>query len=93
MDIAPPWDQTEPLFEGAPCYSEVLKADLLPGTFIIVSDTSSIPGNVVVARVVAVVSSSDDQHLLPSSIRVNIFQQLKEVLQNTEGIINPNVLR
>ena len=94
MDIAPPWDQTEPLFEGAPCYSEVLKADLLPGTFVIVSDTSSIPGNVVVARVVSVVSSSsDDQHLLPSSIRVNIFQQLKEVLQNTEGIIHPNVLR
>lgn len=92
---APSWDQTEPLFEGAPCYSEVLKADLLPGTFVLVTDTtSSIPGDVVVARVIsAAVSSSSDQHLSSSSVRVNIFQELKEVLRKTEGILVPNELR
>jgi hypothetical protein len=28
-----PWDQVEPVVrDGAPCYSQALKADLLPGT-------------------------------------------------------------
>lgn len=88
---ATPRDQTEPCVEGAPCYSEVLKADLLPGTFVLLADTSSVLGEFVVARVVAVVS--DQLSSSSASVQVNIFRQMKEVLRDTEGILHPKVLR
>ena len=91
---APPWDQTEPCFEGAPCYSEVLKADLLPGTFVLLADTSSVLREFVVARVVAVVGDQQHQESSSSaSVRVNIFRRMKDVLHDTEGILTPKVLR
>ena len=34
---ASPWDDTEPCCDGAPCYSKKLKADLLPGTFVLLA--------------------------------------------------------
>ncbi|KAI2505091.1 hypothetical protein MHU86_9367 [Fragilaria crotonensis] len=93
------WDLAEPLCEGAPFYSDVLKADLHPGTFVLLEGISSgMPtrsmarsinamedGTEVVARVVALVSTN------PSSVSVNIFRFLKEV-QQTEGLLYPNVL-
>ena len=82
-----PWDQTEPHFEGASCYSEVPKNDIVPGTFVLLVDTSSTARNVVVARVIAVVSGQQSSAL----VRVNIFRQMKEV-HDTEGILYPKVL-
>ena len=83
---ASPWDNTEPNCDEAPCYSKHLKADLLPGTFVLLStraDQSNHDSGVgVVARIVAVVTSS------PSTVTVNIFKKLKEV-QPTGGFLYP----
>ncbi len=38
-----PWDQVEPVVgDGAPCYSQALKADLLPGTLVLLMGRSTI---------------------------------------------------
>ena len=92
------WDCTEPLFEGAPCYSEVLKADLLPGTFVLLtsedastrSGSIAHTGNCVVARVVAAVGTSQQQS--SASVSVNIFRRMKEVY-DAEDILYPKVLQ
>ena len=101
--ITPIWDQTEPLCDGAPCYSQVLKADLLPGTFVLLrtaTTTSSSPRamnlsdandeegkTVVVARIVGVVVSRSQ----PPSVRVNIFRYMKEA-QQSEGFLCPDLV-
>ena len=90
-----PWDLAEPLCDqqGGACYSHVLKADLRPGTFVLMmgrSSTTSAPldqdRDDVVARIVSVVRSQE-----PSSVRVNIFRHMKEA-QQTEGFLRPNRL-
>ncbi len=89
-----PWDQAEPNREGAPCYSQELKADLLPGTFVLlrtstarsVFDANDEDKTNVVARIVDVVSSQ------PISVRVNIFKYIKEIKQ-TEGLLCPDLLQ
>jgi hypothetical protein len=90
---APCWDLVEPRCEGAPFYSAVLRADLLPGTFVLLGNTggstttsSTIKAKEdVVARIVAVMSTH------PSTVSVNIFRFLKEA-QLTEGFLPPNVM-
>jgi hypothetical protein len=88
-----PWDLTEPHCDAAPFYSDVLKANLLPGTFVLLGTTggSATPSRSikakedVVARIVAVVSTH------PSFLSVNIFRFLTEA-PKTEGFLSPNVL-
>jgi hypothetical protein len=81
---ASPWDNTEPNCDEAPCYSKHLKADLLPGTFVLLStradESNHDSGICAVARIV--VTSS------PSTVTVNIFKKLKEV-QPTGGFLYP----
>jgi hypothetical protein len=91
------WDLAEPCCEGAPFYSDALKADLLPGTFVLLdtasgaktTQTRSLKAKEdrtdVVARIVALVSTN------PSSVSVNIFRFLKEA-QQTEGFLYPDVV-
>jgi hypothetical protein len=75
-----PWDIAEPHCDCGPCYCQVLKADLLPGTFVLLEGSSDRTNTVtrptrtvgcVVARIVAIVSLS--------SVSVNIFKRLNEV--------------
>lgn len=88
-----PWDNAEPHCDGAPCYSQHLHADLLPGTFVLLATTadqaiavvaSAVHG--VVARIVTVVASS------PSDVTVNIFKHLNEVT-GAGGFLHPQVLQ
>ena len=87
-----PCDQVEPVVgDGAPCYSQALKADLLAGTFVLLMgrSTSTSPldedRDNIVARIVAVTNSQ------PSSVNVNIFRHMKEA-QQTEGFVCPETL-
>ena len=77
-----PWDQVEPVVgDGAPCYSQALKADLLAGTFVLLMgrSTSTSPldedRDNIVARIVAVTNSQ------PSSVNVNIFRHMNKAQQ------------
>jgi hypothetical protein len=36
-----PWDTAEPHSDGVPCYSKHLKADLFPGTFVLLANAVS----------------------------------------------------
>ncbi|KAI2501521.1 hypothetical protein MHU86_6529 [Fragilaria crotonensis] len=83
-----PWDQAEPAVgEGVSCYSQTLKADLLPGTFILLVGRSPSTSPLekdrdnFVARIVAVTNSPS------SSVSVNIFRHMKEA-QQTEGFVH-----
>jgi hypothetical protein len=69
-----PWDNAEPHSDGAPCYSQHLHADLLPGTFVLLATTADQAIAVVasavhsvVARIVTVVASS------PSDVTATCF--------------------
>ena len=77
------WDKVEPSYccdpDGVPiaCYSRKLKADLLPGTFVLLAPTSDgttaeLCNIAIVARIVDVEMSP-----LPSrtSVQVNIFRR------------------
>jgi hypothetical protein len=86
-----PWDSAEPYFDSAPCYSKLLKADLLPGTFVLLSRSSDETNSVtrpniavgcIVARIVAIVSIS--------RVSLNIFKRLNEV---TGDFLHPQGLQ
>jgi hypothetical protein len=87
---ASPWDNAEPQHcERAPCYSKHLKADLLPGTFVLLAThadqpNAAVTGGGVVARIVAGVSSA------ASHVTVNIFTSLNLV---TGNFLHPQVLQ
>jgi len=93
---ASPWDNAEPHCERAPCYSKLLMADLLPGTFVLLATHRDQPNaavsgggvvarqRAVVARIITGVSRS------PSDVTVNIFKSLKEV---TGDFLHPQVLQ
>jgi len=91
---ASPWDNAEPHCDGAPCYSQHLHADLLPGTFVLLAAPADHANAVVasavrgvVARIVTVVASSS-----PSDVTVNIFKHLNEVT-GAGGFLHPQVLQ
>ena len=97
---ASPWDDAEPCCDGAPCYSKKLKADLLPGTFVLLATRAKQTNGAdvtthgagarsgVVARIIAGVSRS------PSDVTVNIFKRLNE-LPRREGFLyqHPHVIQ
>ena len=98
---ASPWDDAEPsCCNGAPCYSKKLKADLLPGTFVLLATRAKQTNGAdvtthgagatsgVVARIIAGVSRS------PSDVTVNIFKRLNE-LPRREGFLyqHPHVIQ
>ena len=95
------WDKVEPHWnEGAPpvaSYCKQLKADLLPGTFVLLSpgtartDTPE-SRNTTVARIIDVVDSKSAA-LLPSrsSVHVNIFKQLN-AFAGTDGFLHPKLI-
>jgi hypothetical protein len=92
--LAPPhfWDQVEPPSceqeEGRafhPCYSKQLRADLAPGTFVLLDATTNTHGSgAVVARIVKTVGKTP-----PFSIEVNIFEDFNE-FGAREGILCPH---
>jgi hypothetical protein len=100
MSVAPvapapasPWDNMEPHCDGAPCYSQYLHADLLPGTFVLLATPADQANAVVssavcglVGRIITVVASS------PSDVTVNIFKHLNEVT-GAGGFLRPRVLQ
>jgi hypothetical protein len=102
-----PWDQAEPLCEGAPCYSQVLKADLLPGTFVLLgtSTTSRTASSTTTALSTNSSDATDEGGKTnvvarivavvvssqPPSVCVNIFRYMKEA-QKTEGFLCPHLL-
>ena len=83
------WAQVEPQEEGADtehiahsCYSKILKASLVPGTFVLIGTTCTTPAtnNDVVARIVKAVGGG------PSFlVEVNIFKRLSEVVAEEDG--------
>jgi hypothetical protein len=94
---AMPWGNTEPHCDAQSFYCIHLKADLLPGTFVLFDSqddaaggddntVSNCPaGGLVVARVISVMAES------PSAVTVNIFKRLNEV--TGQGILHPPVLQ
>lgn len=75
-----PWNSAEPHFDSATCYSKLLMADLLPGTFVLLARSSdeinsttrpNIAIGCIVSRIVAAVSIS--------RVSLNIFKRLNEV--------------
>lgn len=77
VDPLIPWDNLEPHCDGGAIYSKILKADLLPGTFILLAnhcvneqDNSGV-SSFVVARIISATS--------PSEVTVNLFKKLSEV--------------
>jgi hypothetical protein len=93
------WDQVEPDDEGgraggeAPhsCYSKQLKADLPPGTFVLIG-VSTAEDDVrdrsdVVARIVKAVGGHGSSSLL--LVEVNIFEGILHVVGEREGIFVP----
>jgi hypothetical protein len=91
--LAPPltfWDQVEPPSceqEGGSfhsCYAKQLKADLLPGTFVVLAATANAHGSgEVVARVVKAVEQSP-----PFSVEVNVFKNFNK-FGPREGVLSP----
>ncbi|KAI2493462.1 hypothetical protein MHU86_8975 [Fragilaria crotonensis] len=92
------WDRVEPHCEQnevpMACYSRTLKADLLPGTFVLLAprntsiETRSQDACMTVARIVGAETS------LPSSrtsVQVNIFKRLND-FSATEGFLHPRLL-
>ena len=91
--LAPPhfWDQVEPPSceqEGwafHSCYSKQLRADLLPGTFVLLDATTNTRGSGdVVARIVKAVGKTP-----PFSVEVNIFEDFNK-FGAREGILSPH---
>lgn len=92
--LAPPphfWDQVEPPSceqEGRAfhsCYSKQLRADLLPGTFVLLdAATNNRSSGDVVARIVRAVGKTP-----PLAVEVNIFEAFDE-LGAREGILSPH---
>lgn len=77
--------------EGVSCYSQTLKADLLPGTFVLLVGRSPSTSPLekdrdnFVAKIVAVTNSPS------SSVSVKIFRRMKEA-QQAEGFVHPDML-
>ena len=104
MEHSPPcWvDKVEPHHhhhgnEGRvlpPCYSNIIKADLLPGTFVLIGGNGSIHtcNERVVARIVKPVYSSRAD--APFHVQVNIFKKMCEVEGGPggEGMLLPQGL-
>ena len=100
---SPFWDKVEPHWDDeAPplaCYSKRLKADLLPGTFVLLSTPDTIAESrninmhdgIVVARITNLGSSSRPAMLSRSSVQVNIFKQL-DAFAGTDGFLYPKQL-
>jgi hypothetical protein len=106
--LAPPlfcWDQVEPPLIGnqlegrAPhsCYSNKLKVDLLPGTFVVIAAT---PENAsrrsgrdsMVARIVKAVAGESLQDSSESGlIEVNIFRNIEDFGRRQEGISDSHI--
>jgi hypothetical protein len=91
--VEPHWDEGPPFFD---CYSKQLKADLLPGTFVLLAPdvTDGSASNVhsgVVARIVGIIATSNTMPTRPLTVQVNIFKRLAEVA-STEGILYPKLL-
>jgi hypothetical protein len=92
------WDNTEPHCDAGSVYSIHLKADLLPGTFVLLGcqahgdgahdDTVSTNSEMVVARIISFSTAESS-----SAVTVNIFKRLNEVLMRQEGILHPPVLQ
>jgi hypothetical protein len=100
----PIWDKVEPRWDdGAPpmaCYCKRLKADLLPGTFVLLStpDTTAAESRNsnmhtgTVARIISADSSSRPPLLLSrTSVQVNIFKELN-TFAATDGFLHPELL-
>jgi hypothetical protein len=83
------WDNLEPHCQENAIYSKILKADLLPGTFIVLAkqgvnqpSNSGISSSFAMARILSVQS--------PSEVTVNIFKRLSDVLSDLA--LHPPVL-
>jgi hypothetical protein len=92
--VEPHWDEGPPFFA---CYSKQLKADLLPGTFVLLTPdvTDGSASNVhsgVVARIVGIIATSNTMPARPLTVQVNIFKRLAEVA-SSEGILYPKLLQ
>lgn len=69
------------------CYSKLLKADLLPGTFVLLTtgaNAGSCEQEDVIARIVKPVASAH-----PFKVQVNIFRNISDVARLNEGILQP----
>ena len=104
MVDSPFWDSVEPRWDdGAPtlgCYSKHLKADLVPGTFVMLRPDMSAArsrDNVhggVVARIVGTEQGTSSSTIMPSRtlmIQVNVFKRLTEFAA-TDGFLYPEFL-
>jgi hypothetical protein len=79
------WDITEPDLDAQSFYIEHLKADLLPGTFVLLgAGANNQGGGDVVARIISGTSGS------PCEVTVNMFKNLNDVTR--QGILHPPVL-
>jgi hypothetical protein len=97
------WDKVQPCHDSdgsqIPCYSRELKAELLPGTFVLLVPTSPTAkesrnnvNGMIVARIVDVVETT----IIPAlsrtrTVQENIFKRLSE-LSVTEGFLRPKAL-
>ena len=68
------------------CYSKLLKADLVPGTFVVLYDDS----DPTVARIDEPVSRSVQS--FKEEVEVNIFRQIRKVGEPVEVILQPQGL-
>jgi hypothetical protein len=102
--VSPPfsWDEVEPHHcdpadDEVPiaCYSRHLKANLLPGTFVLLLSPSNNVhhfGGAIVARIVDVVETSLSRlRATTPSVKVNIFKGMTE-LSTTETFLHPKLL-
>ena len=92
--VEPHWDEGPPCFA---CYSKQLKADLRPGTFVLLApDVTGGSGNNphdsgVIARIVGFITTSSTMPTRPLTVQVNIFKRLAE-FASMEGILFPKLL-
>jgi hypothetical protein len=83
---ASPWDNTEPQFDNScPIYSKRQRADLQPGTFVLLAPSHADDSNTLVTgpprSVVGIIARVISFHSI-SSVSVNIFKNLSELTGN-----------
>ena len=92
VDKVEPQPPNEDVGGGAlpPCYSKLLKADLLPGTFVLLADRVNVCNRCqeTVARIVKPVYSSNQ----PLQVQVNIFRKMCDIGGPDDGILQPQGL-
>jgi hypothetical protein len=101
--ISPIWDKVEPRwdYDGAPpvaCYCKRQKADLLPGTFVLLSNPGTTADesrntaiNIMYTGIVARIISADSSSRPRTSVQVNIFKELS-AFAAADGSLHPKLL-